>query len=138
MIITGGRIALVRRQVLEMHIRKVDDAKRTAVSSGASYLRPVPGHQPALPGPLDGLLQTLLDLLVVRVEVKCPSILEGEFKLYGCKGSRNPTARDRLDDCIPYIGAEEGCGNVGVYEVQQGRGEGLKLLCRLRGEVDDL
>jgi hypothetical protein len=89
-------------------------------------------------GVLNGLRKTLFDALKVCVEVKGAPFFEGHFQLHGWQVGRDASARYGLHQGCPYVGTEEGRGDVRVVDVEERGGEGLEVFGLLGGEVDDL
>lgn len=92
----------------------------------------------SLAGILNCLLESFLDALKVCVKVKGASFFEGHLGLDSGKGCRDAAAGDGLNEGSPDIGTEEGCSNVGITDVQEGRREGLEVVGLLGREVDNL
>lgn len=72
------------------------------------------------------------------MKVKRASLLEGHLDLYGRQVGRDAAAGDWLDEGSPDVGTEEGCGHMGVADVEERGGKGLEGVGLFRRKVDDL
>ena len=73
----------------------------------------------------------------MRVKVESASIFEGELEVnYATCWSWYASAMDRLKECLPHVGAEEGRSHMWVVDVEYGRGEAAKFVCWLVRNVN--
>jgi hypothetical protein len=119
-----------------VHRGEIDCTGRT--TTARACLGAIAGYETALLRLFHSLLQTFLDPLEIRMEVKCPAIFEGHLELYNGMRGWDPTARDWLDYCGPNVGTKKWGGDMCIVEVQERSGERLELGGRLYGEINDL
>lgn len=91
-------------QVLQMHVCIIQISKPARPTSTVRRI-------------FHDLVEPFLDPFKIRVKVECAAVFEGQFQFYSDARRWDAASRDGLDLCAPYIGPEEGRGNVGVAKI---------------------